>query len=154
MSIDKSIYVPLFSPISALMDSAFFHVHPGDVVMLQGFGFQDFKSRADKTELQVEQAACLQMLLFSEDVLEQEPSDCRIFDINKYQTSLIEKDTLRVNGCAIGISKNHNILFLDIPGSYCFTMNDGTALGNARVYLRTYSKTETPWKSKLFIGER
>lgn len=153
MAIDKSIYVPLFSELSATMDSAFFHIHPGDVAMLQGFGFQEFKHREDNTELRVEQAACLEMLVFAEDIIEQEEHPCPIMDLRKYQASLIAREIMRVKGCPVSISRGNNIMFLDIPGSYCFTMNDGTALGNARIFMRMYSKSEIFWKSNLFVGE-
>ena len=63
MALDKAIYVPLFTETSVAIDSPFFHVFPGDIALIQAFGFMDYKERADKTELQVPQVACLEMLL-------------------------------------------------------------------------------------------
>lgn len=151
---EKSIYVPLFTEMSATLDGTFFHVFPGEVAMIQAFGFMCSKSRADQTERRVPQVACLEMLLFREGTVKL-PSDneCQAYDLNKYQTELLAREQMRINGCEVKIGKRNNILFLNIPGSYCFTMDDPTALGQVRMYLRKFTKDEFPWNSKLFVGE-
>ena len=35
----REIYVPLFTELSTCVDSPFFHVFPGQIAILQGFGF-------------------------------------------------------------------------------------------------------------------
>ena len=75
-------------------------------------------------------------------------------DLRQYQTHLLSKETMRMNGCTFEISKCNNTMLLNIPGSYRFVMNDATAIGNARIYLRVFTKEEFPWDSKFFIGEQ
>ena len=155
MALDKVIYVPLFTETSVAIDSPFFHVFPGDIALIQAFGFMDYKERADKTELQVPQVACLEMLLFKEGVIPtRKTNTCPVMDLRQYQTHLLAKETMRMNGCTFEISKCNNTMLLNIPGSYRFVMNDATAIGNARIYLRVFTKEEFPWDSKFFIGEQ
>lgn len=155
MAVDQSIYLPLFTELSVKLDGTFFHVFPGEIAMIQAFGFMSQKSRADKSEQAVQQVACLEMLMFKEGFIER-PNDtrCRIYDLDQYRTELLAREVVRINGCPVRISKSNNLLLLNIPGSYCFHMDDPTALGQVRIYLRKFSKDEFPWNSKFFIGEK
>lgn len=152
--IDKAIYVPLFTELSTSVDSPFFTIVPGEIAMLQAFGFAEYKSRASKAELLVPQVACLEMLLFEEGVLPPHQfGDCTLYSLNDFYTKVLARETLQRNGCSYELSSCNNIMLLNIPGSYCLTMNDETALGQARVYLRVFTHEEFPWDSKFFIGE-
>lgn len=153
MAIDKAIYVPLFTETSVSMESPFFTVFPGNIAMLQGFGFMEYAAREDNSTMRVPQYAYLEMLLFKEGTISQPSDGCPIRDLSMYQSFLLAKEPLRKCGCMFELSKKNNIMLLNIPGSYRLIMNDMTAVGNARVYLRTYSKTEFPWNSKFFLGE-
>lgn len=154
MAIDKSIYVPIFTETSASVDSPFFTVFPGQVAMLQAFGFMDHKERVDQATRQVPQEACLEMLLFKETF---KPTPqlgaCPVMDLRSYQSQLLAREVMRHNDCAFSLSKCNNIMLLNIPGSYCFVMNDASALGSVHIYLRMFTREEFPWNSKFLIGE-
>lgn len=153
MAVDKSIPVPLFTEMSVEVGSPFFHIFPGEVALVQGFGFQQYKTRVDNTERQVPQVACLEMLIFKEGVHMSRPAGtCAIMDLEHYKTELLAMETMRLNGCTYSISKKNNVMLLNIPGSYRFVMNDDTALGNARIFLRVFTKIEFPWNSPFLIG--
>lgn len=152
MSLDKAIYVPLFTETSVSVDSPFFTIIPGEIAMLQAFGFADYASREDSTTLQVPQEACLESLLFRESVL---PSHkfgvCQIMDLEKYRTELLAKETVCCNGNCFTLTASNNIMLINIPGTYRLVMNDGTAVGQARVYMRVFTKDEFIWDSKFFL---
>lgn len=152
--IDKAIYVPLFTELSTAVESPFFTVIPGEIAMLQAFGFAEYRSRASSAELQVPQVACLEMLLFAEGVLPpREPGTCPLYSLKDYYTKVLARETMQRDKCSFSLSSCNNIMLINIPGSYCLTMEDETALGHARVYLRTFTHEEFPWDSKFFIGE-
>ena len=155
MAIDKVIYVPLFSENSVTVESPFFHIFPGEIAQIQGFGFAGHKDRYDAGLLQVPQVACLESLLFKETFhpVRDGANNSPIMDLGQYKAELLARETMRRNDCTFSISKCNNTMLLNIPGSYCFTMNDVTALGNAHLYLRIFTKDEFPWNSKFFIGE-
>lgn len=154
MAIDKSIYVPIMTETSLSVESPFFHVFLGEVAIIQAFGFKDYKERADKSELLVPQVACLEMLLFKEGVIPKRKAEtCPVWDLRQYQTQLLAKETMRHNDCTYELSKCNNIMLLHIPGSYRFILNDQTAVGDARIYLRIVTKDEFPWDSKFLLGE-
>lgn len=154
MALDKAIYVPLFTERSTDTDSPFFTVVPGEIAMLQAFGFVDYKYRESNAELQVPQVACLEMLLFQEGVLpKRDIGTCPLYSMQLYYTQLIARETMYRNGCTCHLSNCNNVLLVNIPGSYCLTMNDVVAVGTARVFLRTFTKEEFPWNSKFFVGE-
>lgn len=155
MAIAKSIPVPLYTETSVDVISKFFHIFPGEIALIQAFGFMDYKSREGNEQQQVPQVACLEMILFkAEPFTERDQCSCPALDLSKYQSQILAVETLRANGCTYELSKCNNIMLLNIPGSYRFVMNDATAVGNARAYLRIMSKAEFTWDSKLFVGER
>lgn len=152
--IDKAIYVPLFTEMSASLDSPFFTLVPGEIALLQAFGFADYKERADTTELLVPQGACLEMLLFKESArLGHDPGACKPMSLNQYRADLLARDTVWHDGCSVMLTSCNNLMMLNIPGSYCFTLNDAGAIGNARIYMRIFTHEEFPWDSKFFAGE-
>lgn len=152
---DKEIYVPLFTELSTCVESPFFHVFPGQIAILQGFGFADYAYRNDKSTLRQPQMACVEMLLFKETFVPAAhcSADSPLMDLRQFQTELLARECMRMNECAFALSKLNNILFLHIPGSYCLVMNDPCAVGTARVYLRIMTKDEFPWGSRFFVGE-
>lgn len=155
--IQRDIYTTLFSEKSSSAESPCFYVAPGFVVQAMAFGFMDKASRADKSELQVPQAACLQQVLFAEDVKWDvpEPADgcsCAPKIYNR-TTKIIAVEDVYINGCCCTLSACNNHMLINIPGSYRFMLNDLTALGVVRVFLRMYSRDEFPWQSRLFVGE-
>ena len=151
----REIYVPLFTELSTCVDSPFFHVFPGQIAILQGFGFSDYAYRANKATMQQAQMAFVEMLLFKETFgpMVHCSADQPLMDLRQFQSELLARECMRMNGCAFALSKVNNIMFLHIPGSYCLVMNDPCAVGNARVYLRIMTKDEFPWGSQFFIGE-
>lgn len=161
MAIGNEIYVPLFTEKSTDMASQFFHVSPGNIVQAQAFGFCKYKYRVDDTELQVPQVACLQQALFEEKVFlnaEQDRTDQKchcpqVYSLKQLGSAVLALEQVYLNGCALAISACCNNILINIPGTYRFVMNDETALGNARVFLRTFTREEFPWPSKFFIGE-
>lgn len=154
MALSKAIYTPLFTETSIDVNSPFFHITPGEIALLQAFGFANKKDKVDANARTVPQEACLEMLLFKEGVLPAHAfGSCQILDMDKYRTELLAKETMYHNGCSYSLSACNNIMLLHIPGSYRLVMNDGSAVGNARVYLRVFTKDEFPWNSRFFIGE-
>lgn len=153
MAVDRSSPVPLFTEMSVETGSPFFHVFPGEVALIQGFGFQPYKTRLDSSERQVSQTACLEMIIFKEGVhISRDATMCTVMDLEHYKTEILAIETMRMCGCTYSISRKNNIMLLNIPGSYRFVMNDDAALGNARIFLRIFTKEEFPWDSPFFIG--
>ena len=151
--IDKSIYIPLFTEMSQSVDSPFFTLVPGEIALLQAFGLAETKARAEG-ELLEAQMACLDMLLFAEGVVPvREPDFCPTYRLDDYYTKILARETMWKDGCAYALTSCNNIMLLNIPGSYCLQLNDVTALGVARVYMRVFSHEEFPWDSKFFIGD-
>ena len=69
--IDKSIYVPLFTEKSKSVESPFFHIFPGSVVVARAFDFDCTRtpmSEAEFTNPSVK--ACLEPVMFREDFAE------------------------------------------------------------------------------------
>lgn len=154
MAVDKAIYVPLFSESSLAVESPFFTVFPGEVAHLQAYGFMDEKVRTDNTELRVSQKACLEMVLFKEEIVgKRDGSACPIMDLKRFKSKVLAIETMRLNNKTFSLSKCNNTMLINIPGAYRFVMNDASSLGNARIYLRIFSHEEFPWDSKFFIGE-
>lgn len=153
MAIGNAIYVPLFTETSVDVNSPFFTVAPGEIALLQAFGFADYKDRVDNTEQQVPQEACLEMLLFKEGALPPQKGSCPVRDLDKYRTLLLAQETMMRDGCYYALSKQNNIMLINIPGSYRLVLNDGTAVGTARVYLRMLSHEEFPWYTPFMIGD-
>lgn len=154
MATDRAIYVPLFTETSLAVDSPFFTVMPGEIAILQAFGFADVRHKEDPTELTVPQVACLEMLIFKEGVVpSRQVGTCSVMELSQFQAQLLARETMRRNGCMFSLSKCNNIMLLNIPGSYQLVMNDATAVGDARVYLRVATYDKFPWSSKFLIGE-
>lgn len=152
--IDRAIHVPLFTETSVAKDSPFFTIVPGEIALLQAFGFAEHKYRESNAELQVPQVACLEMLLFEEGVLPKHQfGQCQLYSLHQYYAKLIAREIMYRDGCVYSLSSCNNIMLVNIPGSYCLTMNDETAVGQARVYLHVFTHEEFPWHSKFFIGE-
>lgn len=154
--IQRDIYTTLFNDKSTSVESPCFYVAPGFVVQAMSFGFMEKASRADATELQVPQVACLQQVLFAEDVKLDVPeleSGCgcapKVYD---RVTKILAVEDVSLNGCNIALSSCNNHMLINLPGSYRFVLNDQTALGIVRIYLRMYSADEFPWNSRFFIG--
>ena len=57
-------------------------------------------------------------------------------------------------GQCVTLNAQNNHLLINTPGAYRLVLNDVTALGNVQIFVRTFTKDEFPWDSKLFIGER
>ncbi len=153
MAVDKSIWVPLYGELSNDLHSPFFHVFPGQIAMLQAFGFARDKERVDQAELLQPQQACLEMVMFKETVNLPTNTCCPVYKLDNIGSEIIGRELMRRGNCVYSMSRCNNIMLLNIPGSYGFVLNDGAALGNLRIYLRTFSKDEFPWNSKFFIGE-
>lgn len=151
---NRNYPVPLYDEHSVAIESAFFYLNPGEVAIIQAFGFMDYKERPDTTTTLQAQQACLEMLLFKEGVLppRQECGGAAL-DFNEYAGNLLAKEQVMSGGCAWTISKCDNIKLLDVPGSYRFIMNDSTAVGNARVFVRILSEVAFQRNSKLYMGE-
>lgn len=152
MAVDNFFPRPIFDESSVEAQSGPFVVHPGEVAIIRAFDFADYADRVDTSTTRVSQSACLEMLLFKENELP-ESSGCRgdFLDWNAFAGLPLAAEKVRVGGCAVSISKCHNLLLLNVPGTYRFTMNDDTAVGNARIYVQIISKTEYPWDSDLFV---
>lgn len=152
----NTMYVPIFTEKSQSVQSPFFYVSPGTIVQAQAFGFVTFASRMDNTERRVPQVACLEQVLFKEGVrLDGTTDDChctKIYDLSRFTTEVLECEEVMLNGCGVNLSACKNQILINLPGAYRFVLNDQTAIGNARIYLRTYSSAEFPWNSSLFIG--
>ncbi len=158
MAIDKAIYVPLFTELSTSVESPFFYVAPGEVVQVMAFDFVQSKTR-DASEREVPLVACLEQVLFSEAVRIQThdgkrgTTASRVMSLKDYATEVLAIETVQHNGCCYTLSSCNNMMLINIPGNYRFVLNDMTALGTARIYLRVFTKDEFPWNSKFMIGE-
>ena len=154
--IQRDIYTPLFTDKSTSVYSPFFYVFPGYVVQALAFGFLEKATRSGREERQVPQMACLEQALLYEDVkVEMAPTDkksCPCPKLYNLSTEVLEVEELNVNGCSFSLSACNNQMLINLPGTYRFVLNDQTALGVARVYLRMYSKDDFPWTSQLLIG--
>lgn len=152
MAVDSFFPIPIFDENSVEIQSGVFVINPGEVAILRAFGFADYADRVDTSTTRVSQSACLEMLLFKENPLPRS-SGCQgdFIDWNDFIGLPLAAEKVRVGGCAISISKCHNLLLFNVPGTYRFTMNDDTAVGEARIYLQIISKTEYPWDSHLFV---
>lgn len=150
--INRASPIPLLTEKSASLESAIFTVHPGNMAYIQAFGFSDFKERVDATELREEQIAQLDMLIFRETKKNmEEDGPCHI---ERYGASseVIAREPMYLDGRCFFLSKCNNILLINIPGTYVFTLNDPAAVGHVRIFLRTISKDEFPWPSNFMIG--
>lgn len=158
MAIDKAIYVPLFTELSTGVESPFFYVAPGEVVQVMAFDFVQNKAR-ENNEREVPLVACLEQVLFKETVKIQSydgkrgTTANRIMSLKDYATDVLAIETVQHNGCGFTLSSCNNLMLINIPGNYRFVLNDMTALGTARIYLRVFTKDEFPWNSKFMIGE-
>ena len=153
MTIDKSIYNVLYDEGYTALEGRVFTVFPGEIAVIQGFGFMDYKSRMDNSTLLVPQVACLEMILFKENKL---PDYINCFtnpvDFSTIKGEVLAIENVRMNGCDVKLSRCDNVIMINVPGTYRFFMDDPTTMGNVRIYMRTMSKDEYIWNSKLFIG--
>lgn len=152
MTIDSFTPIPIFNENSVDTFGNLLVVEPGEIAIVRAFGFVDYAERNDNTTAKMPQSACLEMLLFKENALPKR-QDChmRVLNFNDYVGFLMAAEKVRVGGCAVSISKCHNLMLLNIPGVYRFIMNDITAVGNARIFYQIISDEEFPWDSDLFI---
>lgn len=152
MAVDNFFPNPIFDESSVEIYSGPFVINPGEVAIIRAFDFADYADRVDTTTARVSQSACLEMLLFKENPLPLSPGCQGAFlNWNDFVGLPLAVEKVRVGGCAVSISKCHNLLLFNVPGTYRFTMNDDTAVGEARIYIQIISKTEYPWDSHLFI---
>ena len=151
MAIDKSIYTPLYDETSLSEDSEVFYVAPGEVAFIKAFGFLDTAEKTSETDLTIPQAACLDMLMFEEAIVE---PDCNHpFRLDNYITKLLAREAVNFESNPIMLTSCCNVLIINIPGYYCFRLNDPSAIGEVSVYMNKYSHAEFPWISKFMIGE-
>lgn len=154
----NTMYTALFSPESKSVESPAFYVSAGTIVQLQAFNFMNFASRADKSERQVPQVACLEQILFKQGVRLDLPvsdptSGPQLFDLRQYSTEVLAKNQVIIHGCPLSIGACNNQIFLNMPGAYRFVLNDQNAVGIAQLYMRVYSSADFPWYSRMFMGE-
>lgn len=147
MAVDKAIYVPLFTELSTSMESPFFYVAPGEVVQVMAFDFVQSKAR-EGNEREVPLVACLEQVLFKEVVATK-----RVMSLKDYATDVLAIEPVQLHGCSFSLTSCNNMMLINTPGNYRFVLNDMTALGTARIYLRVFTKDEFPWNSKFMIGE-
>lgn len=147
MAVDKAIYVPLFTELSTSMESPFFYVAPGEVVQVMAFDFVQSKVR-EGNEREVPLVACLEQVLFKEVVAAK-----RVMSLKDYATDVLAIEPVQLHGCSFSLTSCNNMMLINTPGNYRFVLNDMTALGTARIYLRVFTKDEFPWNSKFMIGE-
>ena len=158
MAIDKAIYVPLFTELSTGVESPFFYVAPGEIVQAIAFDFVQTKAR-ETNEREVPLVACLEQVLFKESVRIQSfdgkrgNTANRIMSLKDFATDVLAIETVQLHGCSFSLSSCNNMMLINTPGNYRFVLNDMTALGTARIYLRVFTKDEFPWNSKFMIGE-
>lgn len=158
MAIEKAIYVPLFTETSTGVESPFFYVAPGEIVQAMAFDFLEKKSR-DYNEREVPQVACLEQVLFKETVklqgfdTKRGISANRVLSLKDYISEVLAIETVHLHGQCFSLSSCNNMMLINTPGNYRFVLNDMTALGTARIYLRVFTKDEFPWSSKFMIGE-
>lgn len=151
MALDSFFPIPIFDEQSVELQSGVFVIFPGEIAILRAFGFQDYADRVDTNTTRTEQSGCLEMLLFKETPLPKSRGCHDTFNFIEFAGAPLAAEKVRVGGCAVSISKCNNLMLWNIPGTYRFSMNDSTALGDARIYLQIISKDEFPWDSDIFI---
>jgi len=157
---DDYSWKTLFDTNSKSVESPFFTVLPGHIIQVQAFGFQDYVERTDDSERKVKQVACLQQVLFTENVRDTLDAaigkgncDCVMHGtLDKYVTSVEAYEELLMDGCSPSIDSCNNQMLINLPGVYRFVLNDQNALGVVRIYIHEISATDFPWQSKLFIA--
>ena len=155
--IDKSIYIPLFTEKSKSVESPFFHIFPGSVVVARAFDFDCTRTPMSEDEFtNTPVKACLEQVMFRED-FDDDPSGqnrgITVYDMKFYVTKLLAISPVVKNGCQLSLSADDTVMLLNVPGSYRFVLNDQASVGNARIYLQSFSHEEFPWNSKFFMGE-
>ena len=160
MAIVKAMYNVLMDENTKEIESQCFSVTPGTIVEVLGFGFADEAMKIDIKERTIPQAAYLEQLLFRESVrnprlehVQEIREGVTIYTLDDFYASIKEHDFVRVNGCCQSISKCNNIMLIAVPGDYRFVLNDESAIGTVRLYMRVYNKDEYPWGAKLFLSE-
>lgn len=146
---------PLFDERSTKLESRYFRVFPGEVAVIQAFGFAEYKTPVPG-EFKAHQAVCLEQVLFKVEPLPEKPcGTCGggIIDITKHKGEVLAYETVRSNGCGVSMDLCNNILLWNIPGSYRFVLNDQSAIGQVRIYLRIITKDEFPWNiAPIHVG--
>jgi hypothetical protein len=157
MAIDRAMYSILMDENTKEVESQCFSVTPGSVVEILGFGFADEAMKIDIKERTVPQEAYLEQLLFKESVrqprlehMHEVREGVTVYTLGDFYAAIREHDYVRVNGCCQALSKCNNIMIIAVPGDYRFVLNDESAIGNVRIYMRAYSKDDYPWSGKMF----
>lgn len=151
MALDKASPRVLMDELYQDIYSDIFTVMPGQIVIVRGFGFVEHTSERPI----IDQHACLHMMLFK-DVKLPEFNGCSmpLFKLEDYPGVLLVEDEIRTfGGCTWKLSKCHNVILIDIPGSYRFVLNDPNAVGYVRIYANEFTHNEFPRYSNLFVGE-
>lgn len=147
--------VPLVTEHSETVESPFFWVFPGEIVIAQAFGFACSAAREDTTERLVPQEACLQMVLFKESRPAPPPDGCpcvRVYSLKKVTAKVIAIDDVMLDGCCVCLSARGNLMLINVPGAYRFVLNDASALGSARIFLRAVRASDIPHNSPFLMG--
>lgn len=147
--------VPLVTEHSEAVESPFFWVFPGEIVMAQAFGFACHAAREDSSERLVPQEACLQMVLFKEVRPELPPDGCpcvKVYNLKRITSKVIAIDDVMLDGCCVCLSASNNLMLINVPGAYRFVLNDASALGAARIFLRAFRATDIPHNSPFLMG--
>ena len=156
MAVIKFKPLELFNSKSQNVESPVFFVSPGEVCQLQAFGFACDRAKVDPNELRVPQMAVLEQLIFQEGNLQSVDiqDNCCTTRLYNKTTEILAANEVMICGQCVALSAEHNHLLINIPGAYRFVLNDVTALTNVQIFVRTFTKNEFIWNSKLFIGER
>lgn len=156
---ERTIYTMLFDEHSCSCESQFFYLEPGMVAQVQAVGLMDDVARVSDAVRARPQCAFLKQVLLREGHIKPPPGvsvgpEPVLFGIDMLRTEIDGVEEVRIDGRPIGLSYCNNMMLINTPGTYGFELNDTAAVGCARVYLRTFAKTEFPWGSDFFIGGR
>jgi hypothetical protein len=154
MSGENTLY-HIFDERSVSQESAPFRLLPGHVAEIMAFGFTSQPFRRDPDEAFMQQEACIHRVYYTETELP-EYCPCTGLSLPKiadYRGKILIEGHISNKGCFWSLNYCNNLVLIDIPGVYRLILNDPNAPGNVHIYLRSYSKSELPRNSALFIGE-
>lgn len=156
MAVLKYKPIQLFDAHSKSVESPVFFVSAGEVCQLQAFGFACDKAKLDEGERRVPQVAVLEQLIFQEGEQQshEEINNCCCTKLYNKTTEILAANEVMLCGKCVMLSADNNQLLINTPGAYRLVLNDQTALGSVQIFVRTFTKHEFIWNSKLFIGER